>query len=82
MEGDRIIIASDHVDESDIMLGEIVAGEKSEWVGQKISSLSQKFDVKCLVIRRDGKDIVPDDDAVILSRDSLIVFRHGGGGRM
>lgn len=82
MEGDRIIIASHHVDESDIMLGEIVAGEKSEWVGQKISSLSQKFDVKCLVIRRDGKDIVPDDDAVILSRDSLIVFRHGGGGRM
>ena len=82
MEGDRIIIASHHVDESDIMLGEIVAGEKSEWVGQKISSLSQKLDVKCLVIRRDGKDIVPDDAAVILSRDSLIVFRHGGGGRM
>lgn len=81
-EGDRVIIASCHEDEADMMLGEIMTGPKSEWVGENVSRLASDLAVSCLLIKREGSTIIPDDSTVIKSRDCLVVFRHHKGGRM
>ena len=81
-EGDRVIIASRHEDEADMMLGEIMVGPKSEWIGEKISAVASRLNVSCVLIKRDGKSMTADNDTVIRSRDSLVVFRRNNGGRM
>ena len=81
-EGDRLIIASFAEDGADMMLGRIIAGPRSEWIGDKTGPFSEDLNVSCLRINREGRSFVPDGDTVIKSHDSLIVFRRRSGGRM
>ncbi len=81
-EGDRVIITSRHEDEADMMLGEIMIGPGSDWTGIRVKDLASKLNVSCVLIKRDGSDVVPDDDTVIRSRDCLTVLKRNSGGRM
>lgn len=82
LENDRVIVSSLSVEDEDLSVEEVMINEKSEWVGQSIREFSARYNVTCLVIKRENDTIVCNGDTVILNGDALIVSRRIVGGKM
>lgn len=80
LEGDTAVIGTGNA-ASDIMLEEVMIGEKSEWVSGKISDFSSQLNVKCVLIKRGGETVIPKDGTVIKGKDEIVVLTKGTGGR-
>lgn len=75
LPNDRMIIgAASYQDNPDIALHERPIEPDSPWCGQKIASLHLPDKVLIILIRRQGRDILPDGDTVIMSGDIVVLY--------
>ncbi len=81
-EGDRLIIGSLCPENENMLLGEVVIRDKSEWEGAVVSELEGGLKVSCIMIKRDGRSIIPKADDTIKCGDTVVVFRRNAGGKM
>ena len=74
LDGDRVVIGSLR-DDNDISVEEIAIGDKSEWCGGNVEAFAKELKVACILIKRDGKHVVPAKDSIIACNDTLVVLR-------
>ena len=81
-EGDEVVIGSLYNGNEDMILGEIMIRDHSEWEGSKVSELESKLTVTCLLIKRGDEVYAPVSDDTIRSGDAVVVFRRSSGVKM
>ncbi len=80
--GDRVLVGSRTAQRDDMLLGEIMIREKSEWEDSKVSDMESGLKVVCLMIKRDGRSYVPESNDIIRTGDVAVVFTRVSGGKM
>ncbi len=74
LEGDSVIIgAEEYQDRDGIELSEIQVDSKSRIAGKSLREADLRKDSLVVLIRRNGQDVIPDGETVILEGDLLVV---------
>lgn len=75
LDGDVIILGAEG-DKGDVglTLKEIVLNERHRWVGQEIRNLDISRQTLIVMIRRDGKAIVPSGSTVLKEKDAVFLY--------
>ena len=74
--GDTVVLGAEKFKgEADIELKEIELKNRSEWNGQKIKDLDISRQTFIVMVRRNGKVIIPNGDTVLKAGDVAVVYR-------
>jgi len=74
-QGDFVVLGAEgYQDEAGITLKEIVLREKHPWAGRMIRDLRFSGQTLIVMVRRDGKIVMPDGSLVLLAGDTVFLY--------
>ncbi len=74
-KGDRIVLGAEgYQDEVGIRLKELILKERHRWVGQKIKDLDISRQTLIVMVRRDGKLLIPSGDLKLEANDMILLY--------
>lgn len=71
---DKLVIAAKNYKEQDVHLNEIVIKNGDEWVDKKICNIDLGTDEMIVMIKRNGRMIIPNGSTVIRRNDALVMY--------
>jgi voltage-gated potassium channel len=73
--GDQIVLGAEGFqNDIGITLKEIVLKEKHPWVGQQIKDLDISRQTLIIMVRRDGKILIPNGSLILQTEDLLLIY--------
>ncbi|MCI8418223.1 MAG: potassium channel protein [Lachnospiraceae bacterium] len=74
-KGDHIVLGAEgYQDEVGIRLKELILKERHPWVGQKIKDLDISRQTLIVMVRRDGKLLIPGGDLELMGGDMILLY--------
>lgn len=72
---DTLVIAAKNYKNDDVHLNEIFMEDGDTWINKKIKEIDLSYEEMIVMIRRNGKTIIPNGDTQIKRHDSLVMYR-------
>ena len=74
-QGDSVVLAAEGSSgEIGITLKEFILKERHPWVGHEIKDLDISRQTLIVMVRRDGKALIPNGSTVLLENDAVFVY--------
>ncbi len=74
-KGDHIVLGAEgYQDEVGIRLKELILKERHPWVGQKIKELDISRQTLIVMVRRDGKLLIPGGELELMAGDMILLY--------
>ncbi len=75
LEGDWMVLgAESYKDDAGIELKELVLGERHPWAGQPIRDLDISRQSLIVMVRRQGRTLIPSGDLTLLAGDTVLLY--------
>lgn len=71
---DTLVIAAKNYKDGDVHLNEIDISKEDSWLNKKIRELDLGADEMIVMIKRKGKNIIPNGETVIKEHDALVMY--------
>lgn len=74
--GDKIVLGDSELkDNNDFTVDEVNVGPNNEWIGKEVYEINRDNDIKIILIRRKGKNIIPNNEVIIQNQDEVVSYR-------